>query len=276
MTGGEDRVADVLQGFPTRYLELGDPRAETVVLIHDGAFGTDASLCWSPILELLAVRYRVVAPDLLGYGGTAKVTDFTVSPYEARIDHIARFCEAVGVTDAHFVGSSFGGSILLTAAVAKAWPMASGVSIGGSAGPFRIQENFEDLQRFQSTMEDARRLTAYLVEDVATFEDHIQARYENMLLPGHWEALESARVRNPSLPSPPRPDDYPENLGTCDIPLLIVEGQADRLMEDGWAERLAAYAKDGRAVTLIGAHSPHLEHPDLVVQTLVGFFSEVR
>lgn len=270
------RIVDVPDGIRTKYLELGDPSAETIVLIHDGTFGTDGSLSFGPILKPLAERYRVVVPDLLGYGGTAKTTDFAISSYAARIQHIAGLCELLEVKEAHFVGSSFGGSITLTAAVEKAWPMISGVSIGGSAGPYRIQENFEDLQRFRSTMEDARRLTAYLVGDITNFEDHIQARYENMLLPGHWEVLESARVRNPDLPPRPLPDDYPDSLGQVETPLLIVEGETDRLMEDGWAERLAAYAKNARGVRMAGAHSPQLEHPDAVVSMLVEFFSKAR
>ena len=33
-------------GIRTRVIEAGDPGGPTVVLVHDGAFGTDSLLCW--------------------------------------------------------------------------------------------------------------------------------------------------------------------------------------------------------------------------------------
>ena len=63
----------VAGGFRTRYLEAGPAqRADvpTVLLVHDGAFGADAGVTWSRLIPMLSTRYRVVAPDLLGYGGS--------------------------------------------------------------------------------------------------------------------------------------------------------------------------------------------------------------
>ena len=94
--GVVERFIDV-GGARTRLLEAGDPAAPKVVLIHDGAFGSDAQLSWGPLLPRLAAEYRVLAPDLLGYGATAKVYDFAVSAYEGRIRHVAALCEALGI-----------------------------------------------------------------------------------------------------------------------------------------------------------------------------------
>jgi pimeloyl-ACP methyl ester carboxylesterase len=134
---------------------------------------------------------------------------------------------------------------------------------------------FDVLLRFRSTLEDARRITGYLVDDIAAFEEHIQARYANSLIPGHWEALESARLRNPDIASSAAPTGFLESLRECDAQLLMVEGQSDVLMERGWAEHLAAYAPNARAVSVPGGHSPQLEHPLEVLTPLLDFLAEV-
>src|SRR5262249_7257163 len=58
----------------TQYFEAGE--GEPLVLLHGGEFGGGAEFCWENNIFELARHYRVIAPDLLGFGGTAKVHDF--------------------------------------------------------------------------------------------------------------------------------------------------------------------------------------------------------
>src|SRR5262247_3048927 len=55
-----------ISGQRIEYLELGS--GEPVVLLHSS--GSSAAQ-WRALAERLAERYRVIAPDLYGYGGTA-------------------------------------------------------------------------------------------------------------------------------------------------------------------------------------------------------------
>ena len=96
-----------VDGLTTHYLEAGS--GEPVVLLHGGEFGVDAETAWERVIPALAERYRVLAPDMLGFGGSAKVVDFT-DGRGMRIRHIARFCAALGISSAHFVGNSMGRS----------------------------------------------------------------------------------------------------------------------------------------------------------------------
>ncbi len=97
-------------GWPRTYLEAGD--GDPVVLLHGGEFGVSAEIGWEKTIPALAERYRVLAPDMLGFGDSAKVVDFT-DGRGMRIRHIARFCEVLGVDSAHFVGNSMGAINLL-------------------------------------------------------------------------------------------------------------------------------------------------------------------
>ncbi len=59
------------EGIETFYLESGPPDAPPVVLVH-GLSATNASML--PLIPALSSRYRVLAPDLPGHGGTQATT----------------------------------------------------------------------------------------------------------------------------------------------------------------------------------------------------------
>lgn len=84
-----------VEGLTTHMYEGGDPARETVIFLHDGTYGSDALLAFGSVAEAMATDYHVVAPDLLGWGGSAKVHHFDRSPYEPRIAHLAPGSAAV-------------------------------------------------------------------------------------------------------------------------------------------------------------------------------------
>ena len=101
------------------YYDVGPRDAEDViVLLHDGAYGSSAKLAWEQMMPELAGSFRVIAPDLVGYGSSSKVTFFDRPPQAAHGDVIAAFLAKVGIEAprVHAVGSSFGGSAAVTAA----------------------------------------------------------------------------------------------------------------------------------------------------------------
>ncbi|MDZ4234133.1 MAG: alpha/beta hydrolase, partial [Dietzia sp.] len=89
-----DQHTVLVDGLITSYLEAG--QGDPVVLLHGGEFGANAAIGWENTIEALATRYHVFAPDMLGFGGSAKVVDFT-DGRGMRIRHIARFCEVLGI-----------------------------------------------------------------------------------------------------------------------------------------------------------------------------------
>src|SRR6201996_4907528 len=105
------RRTKLVDGLVTSYLEAGE--GDPVVLLHGGEFGASAELGWERTIDALAASHRVLAPDMLGDGESGKVLDF-VDGRGMRIRHVARFCEAMGVGIAHFVGNSMGAINLLT------------------------------------------------------------------------------------------------------------------------------------------------------------------
>lgn len=101
------------------YVELGPEGGAskgTVVLIH----GLGSSLkFWRYQLDALAARgYRVLAADMLGYGKSEKPAGF---PYttEAMAEVLEEWLEAAGAPDPILVGHSMGGQIALSYAISR-------------------------------------------------------------------------------------------------------------------------------------------------------------
>ena len=92
------RFVDV-DGIRTHYLEAGE--GPVVVLLHSGEFGGAAEISWEFTIPALAEKYRVVAPDWLGFGRTDKVFDFANG--RARVyRHMRRFFEVMAMRGSRF------------------------------------------------------------------------------------------------------------------------------------------------------------------------------
>jgi pimeloyl-ACP methyl ester carboxylesterase len=91
------------------YTDAG--RGDTVLALHGSA---SSRRMWQPLVERLAGRYRVVAPDLIGYGeSTPWREDLRATDY----DVVATFARELGCP-LHVVGHSYGGALALRAALA--------------------------------------------------------------------------------------------------------------------------------------------------------------
>jgi pimeloyl-ACP methyl ester carboxylesterase len=263
----------VAGGFNTRYLEAGDRTKPTLILIHDGAFGTTAELCWNGILGGLSRDYRLLAPELLGWGGTDKVVYFDRSPYAARIPHIAAFVRQVGVESADYLGASFGGSLIMRATVAPGnpWRIRRAISLSGSGGPYRLQSGIDALSDYTPSPEAAAKLTELIAGSTAGLDGHIWQRHENSLIPGHWEALMAPRLKNPSVERSAPVDDYLQRLTQTEVPALLVEGLRDPLLEKGWAAKLAELSPLISSATIDAGHEANIECPAEVVELVRSY-----
>lgn len=260
--------------FDTRYLEAGKPGSPVLVLLHDGGFGATAELCWSALITELADEFHIFAPDLLGWGGTDKAVFLDRSPYAARLPHLADFAALAGFDRAVYVGSSFGGSLTLRASVEAGNPLrlAGGISISGTGGPYRKPEGITALSEFTPSLEAARDLTRMIIGHLDGMEEHARGRFAASMIPGHWECMAAPRLRNPSAePRQPAADGYLEKLAASDIPLLLIEGLQDPLLETGWAEKMAALSPHIESVALEAGHQPNIDQPQLIAELIRGF-----
>src|SRR5829696_8869049 len=96
----------VLHGHRMSYRTAGE--GPVVVLIH-GITGTSEQ--WNDVFPLLAERYTVVAPDLLGHGRSAKPRgDYSLGAYASGLRDLLSILDIGRVT---VVGHSLGGGVAM-------------------------------------------------------------------------------------------------------------------------------------------------------------------
>jgi 2-hydroxymuconate-semialdehyde hydrolase len=261
----------LVDGLATSYLEAGT--GDPVILLHGGEFGVSAEIGWEHTIPALAARYRVLAPDMLGFGQSAKVIDFN-DGRGMRIRHVARFCSELGIKSAHFIGNSMGAINLLTDATSDSpvLPMRSMVAICGG-GEIQRNQYMDALYDYDATMPAMRRIVEALFHDPSypADDDYVRRRYESSTAPGAWEAIAAARFRRPGAP-PPATASSKRAYERVAVPTLIVEGGCDKLLPPGWAKEIADQIPRGRsAVVEATGHCPQIEQPSIVNELLLGF-----
>lgn len=113
MTKLAEATYRVSGGYDIHVKEAGDRAAPAVVFLHgSGPGASGASNFRQNIDSFVAAGFRVILPDLIGYGASAKPEGidytlqlFTDTVYEALVAH--------GIGSAHLVGNSLGGGIAL-------------------------------------------------------------------------------------------------------------------------------------------------------------------
>jgi pimeloyl-ACP methyl ester carboxylesterase len=97
----------VVDGEIWHYLEGGPAEAEVLLLLH--GFGADKDN-WTRFSNSLTDNYRVIAPDLPGFGESARHQgqDYSLIPQRDRLNS---FTETLGLGRFHITGNSMGGQL---------------------------------------------------------------------------------------------------------------------------------------------------------------------
>jgi 4,5:9,10-diseco-3-hydroxy-5,9,17-trioxoandrosta-1(10),2-diene-4-oate hydrolase len=101
-------------GKPMFVAEAGTGPA--VVMLHGGGPGASGVSNYSRNIDALAENFRVIVPDMPGYGRSAKGVDHD-DPFGYLADAIRGLLDAMGVDTAHLIGNSYGGAAALRLAL---------------------------------------------------------------------------------------------------------------------------------------------------------------
>jgi 2-hydroxymuconate-semialdehyde hydrolase len=243
----------------TQFLEAGS--GPDLVLLHGGEYGASAEITWRHNIDELASRFHVIAPDMLGWGGTDKIYSFS-DPAGFRIKHIARLLQILGVGEAFFVGNSAGGGTVLRASVLDPCPLQirKMVTICGNASVFKTVSQ-ADLENYAPSPENMAKIVRLLFHDPKwSTQDNVRERYEASLVSGAWEALSAARLRSPAHQARSSTDEFVRKLSQVKIPLLIISCQHDPLNQRDWDVNFQKIVPDSRVHRFMNsAHEPQIE-----------------
>jgi 3-oxoadipate enol-lactonase len=235
---------------------------QAVVMIHGNSESSRAWTCWVPHL---AVKYRVIRPDLPGFGASIAPPRYGWSAGELAGD-IACFLDALRIERCHLVGAKYGGSVCMLFASEFSDRLLSLALFGspfrgsGSGNADRIRA--VGVRQWAAETQRSRLGSTASPEQVTWWTDELMGKTNPRAALG----AASARIGM----------DLDERLARIAVPTLIVTTQESGLQSIEAVKRSAARITDARVVVLPG-DSFHIAavEPDLCAQRALRFIDEV-
>lgn len=236
-----------IDGWQVWYESFGS--GPSLILLHHW-HGTGAT-CWRPVIPYLAQRFRVIVPDLRGHGHTPNPGPAPISPRSVAGD-AAALLDALGLQEAHWAGSSFGGHALLWLALEQPSRILSLCTV---AAPYALAPQTRAMMRQSGVHPSA----AFIKE---TGERH------PAMGPNGWRWFASEAMRQAEMH-----DDADVALGelaALRAPALIIGSDNDRFTP--LAQTVALHGAIAGARLLVlpkGGHWPHRVYPEFVAARLI-------
>lgn len=184
-------------GFQTNVHDIGS--GEPVVFIHGSGPGVTAWANWRLVMPELSKSFRVIAPDMLGFGYTDRPTDRAYDK-DAWVQQVIDLLDALDIAKAHIVGNSFGGAIALATALRHPARVGKIVLMGAAGLKWPVTEGLAEVWGYQPSIEAMRKLLDIFAFDRALVTDELaKLRYEASIRPGFQESF-SALFPKPFQP----------------------------------------------------------------------------
>jgi pimeloyl-ACP methyl ester carboxylesterase len=249
---------DVGAGFP-------------VVLIHGHPF--DRTM-WAPQVEFLRSRYRVITPDLRGYGRNQ--TESEITPLSVFAEDISQLLTSLGIERFVLGGLSMGGQIVLECYR----------QYGHRIAGLILADTFAQLdtpQRKQGRLDTANRLLREGMDQYSAEE------LPKMIAPQHVKTMPDVAAHVLRMMKATSPTgaaaalrgraqriDYTPLLSEIRVPALIIVGDQDQYTPVSDARFMHDRISNSELVIIEDAgHMPNLEQPDAFNSALSRFLAGV-
>ena len=260
------------------YTDQGPSDAQPVVLIH--GFPLNGESWGKQQAALLDAGYRVIAYDRRGFGASTKAG--SGYDYDTFAADLHALIEDLDLRDAVLVGFSMGtGEIARYLSRYGSGRVAKAAFLGslepyllktednpGGAGP---QEFFDGIA--QSVREDRYAFIAGFYKDFYNLDDTLGSRISQEAVDASVQVATYAG--NAALAAAPLtwPTDFRGDIGSIDVPALILHGTADNILPiDVTARRFKDLLPDATYVELEGApHGLLWTHGAEVNEALLAF-----
>jgi len=280
-TALDERTVTVA-GKPIFVAEAGDGPA--VVMLHGGGPGASGVSNYSRNIDALARQFRVIVPDMPGYGRSDKGIDQS-DPFGYLADMIRGLLDELGIDSAHLLGNSYGGAAALRLALDTPHRVDKLVLMGpGGIGTTRSAPTagLKNLLAYYAGEGPSREklenfIRTYLVYDGASVPDELIAlRYTASIDP---EVVAHPPLRRPSGPSALRTlwrmdltrDKRLRQLAT---PTLVLWGRDDKVNRPAGGPMLINSMPNAQLVmTSHTGHWMQWERAELFNQLVTEFLS---
>lgn len=274
MTANDPEIGTtvVVDGVATNVHDRGE--GQPVVLVHGSGPGVSAWANWRLALPVLADRgFRVVAPDLLGFGYTEPRPGATYD-LETWRTHLLGLLDALGLEQVSLVGNSFGGAVALDLAVRHPDRVSRLVLMGSVGVAFPITPALDAVWGFDPARDDMADLLRLFAHD----QDRVTADLAALRLraaarPGVHESYSSMfpAPRQAAVDALCVPEEL---IAGITAPTLLVHGRDDRVIPPATSLRLHELIDDSH-LHLLGrcGHWAQVEHASTFHRLLTDFLS---
>ncbi|WP_225862125.1 alpha/beta fold hydrolase [Ideonella benzenivorans] len=214
--------------------ELGS--GPPVLMLHGGGPGASGLSNYARNVEALAQHFRVLVPDMPGYGRSSKDIQ-AADPFGDIASSMSALLDVLDIPRAHVVGNSLGGAVALRLALEQPervdrlvlmGPGGIGMAEGNpTPGLLRL------LTYYAGEGPTYEKLSSFIQQDLVYDASSIS---EDMLRERFASSVDPAVVANPPLRLPKDPEAFKRmdfllnpHLSSFDHPTLILWGLEDRV-----------------------------------------------
>jgi len=238
-----------------------------VILVH--GFPLDGRM-WDAQVEGLSGRYRVIAPDLRGFGQSGRTQPFSL---EDLADDLHGLAEKLGALPLVLGGLSMGGYIALAYVTRYAADLKALMLIDTKAEADTTEAKSDRMKMIETCRAGGAKAIAdaLLPKLVAQSSGaHVVARAREIM-----EYCPPATIENALLAMRDR-RDYRCELPSIAVPTLVMAGREDALTGPSTAEAMLRELRHGQLAIIPDAgHLSPMEQPEKVNQEIRAFLGEV-
>lgn len=229
MDNKKPEIANSIQTgkFKTNYHDIG--KGHPVVFLHGSGPGVTAWANWNKIFPLLQDDFRLIAPDMVGFGYTERLEGQKYN-MNVWVKQAIDLMDALKIEKAHLVGNSFGGALALTLAIKHPERVAKLVCMGAMGVSFPITYGLDQVWGYTPSPENmARLLEIFTYDHSFATPELIESRYQGSIQPGFQESFSSMfpEPRQNSVEDMAANQQY---IRTIQHETLIVHGREDRVI----------------------------------------------
>ena len=148
--------------YRTHYWEVGE--GENVLMLHSADPGAGGWLEFRENMEALGRQFRLLAPDIIGFGKTDSPTRDLRHP--AYVEHMVQFLDALGVKKTHLIGNCRGGLISISIAAEHPDRVGRLILIGNAGGGIPPELEQKALAPYANYTATRENLKAHLEQGV--------------------------------------------------------------------------------------------------------------
>ena len=263
----------LIGGHAIAYRDVG--QGPPVLLIHGIP---TSSYMWRKIIPALSASRRVIAPDLLNYGKSAK-PEFADVSINAQARMIAELMDALGIRRADVVAHDIGGGVAQLLAVNHPEKVNRLVLIDSVSFDSWPIPSFEPLQKpgagtAMTLAEFVAMLRGFLPQGVQDKTAMPESVIDAYLEPWSSEAGKRAFFRNLRRLNSEYTLAIADSLAHLPHPTLVIWGESDPFQKPEYAHRLVQTIPDARLVWIRNVgHWLLEEKPEEIAGHIAGFLA---